>query len=319
VPLLVGIDEAGYGPTLGPLVVAASLWRTGPERLRADGWQLLRECVVRKATRGQWRLAVNDSKSVFDRKRGLHTLERAVLAFARCAGLDCSRLDRLLDGLGARVGDDCPLGWYRELECQLPLEAASGRVEAVAGRLERTMRSARMVCQRLRAELLTEDRFNRRIAQTRNKAAVLAELVLRLIDRAGRAAGEQTLVVRVDRLGGRTDYARLLRQAFEDRELTELELCAQYSRYRLSGAGGDWFIEFAVDADRQHLPVALASMTAKYVREALMQRFNRWWARRVDGVRPTAGYYTDAQRFLEDVESHIEPAGLKREWFVRAR
>ena len=56
-PLVVGIDEAGYGPTLGPLVVGATLWRVQPRCLKTDFWKLLHECVARRLRRSADRKA----------------------------------------------------------------------------------------------------------------------------------------------------------------------------------------------------------------------------------------------------------------------
>ena len=35
---LVGMDEAGYGPNLGPLVVAATVWDIPGDPAEFDGW-----------------------------------------------------------------------------------------------------------------------------------------------------------------------------------------------------------------------------------------------------------------------------------------
>jgi hypothetical protein len=105
VPLVAGIDEAGYGPTLGPLVVGATLWNIPPNLTSADHWDLLRDCVRRSVRRGDWRLAVNDSKAVYNRKRGISTLERSVLAFASAAGVDLTTFDTLLAGVGTGLHD----------------------------------------------------------------------------------------------------------------------------------------------------------------------------------------------------------------------
>jgi hypothetical protein len=45
------------------------------------------------------------------------------------------------------------------------------------------------------------------------------------------------------------------------------------------------------------LPTALASMTAKYLRELSMRAFNEFWCSRIPNLRPTAGYPKDAHRF----------------------
>ncbi len=61
-------------------------------------------------------------------------------------------------------------------------------------------------------------------------------------------------------------------------------------------------IQFRPKAEEAHLPVALASMTAKLVRELTMGRFNRYWCSRMPELKPTAGYVQDARRWLVDVE-----------------
>jgi hypothetical protein len=338
VPLIVGIDEAGYGPLLGPLVVGATLWRVEPRAVRADFWGLLGDCVARpsrqsdgreasdsaaragRRVHGGSRLVVGDSKAVFNRQSGLHTLERAVLAFANVAGLTCETLGDLLKALGveAALGDG-GIPWYGDLGQRLPVDPARSKSELAAARLAAGLASAGVGRCGLMVQIVGEDRFNRRVAATRNKAAVLVEQVLHLLQRAGQQAGDSDLYVRVDRLGGRNDYRQLLLAAFPERHLHVLDVSAQRSRYRLASARNDWTVEFAVNADRQHLPVALASMLAKYVRELLMERFNAYWRGWLPELRPTAGYYADARRFLEDIRPVVARAGIPAERFVRSR
>lgn len=318
-PLVAGIDEAGYGPTLGPLVVGATFWNVPPELVQADYWRLLRDCVRRAARGGQWRLAVNDSKAIYNRKKGLSTLERPVLAFASAAGLKCATLSTLLAQLGMPANAQNDLPWYRDLGLPLPTDPTRSKFDAVALRLKRAMADVGVVCCGLRAAVVTERRFNQRVAGTRNKGAVLLEQVLRLIQTAGQQAGEQNLIVRVDRIGGRSNYRPLLAAAFPERHLHVLAVSDTCSRYRLASRTNDWLIEFAVAADEHHLPVALASMLAKYVREVLMERFNAYWRQQLPTLRATAGYYTDARRFLAEIEPVLATAGVPPEHFVRSR
>src|SRR3954464_7575619 len=74
---VVGIDEAGYGPNLGPLVQAAvALYLPDDD---PAGWETLRPVVRRCGEKNDKRLLIDDSKKVYTRG-GLAALERAVQA-----------------------------------------------------------------------------------------------------------------------------------------------------------------------------------------------------------------------------------------------
>ena len=47
-PYLIGTDEAGYGPNLGPLVISATAWQV-PENVRAEDFYHLLENTVAPA------------------------------------------------------------------------------------------------------------------------------------------------------------------------------------------------------------------------------------------------------------------------------
>ena len=59
------------------------------------------------------------------------------------------------------------------------------------------------------------------------------------------------------------------------------------------------------------MTVAVASMVSKYVREVCMVQFNRWWAQRVPGIKPTAGYPVDAGRFMEAIRAKLKELGME--------
>jgi hypothetical protein len=91
------------------------------------------------------------------------------------------------------------------------------------------------------------------------------------------------------------------------------------SEYALSRDGRRVRIRFEVRADSLYLPVALASMLSKYMRELHMEMLNDFWRGRVPDLQPTAGYYEDGLRFLADIEPARAEAGIPMEQLVRCR
>src|SRR5690348_9680141 len=79
-PWIIGIDEAGYGPNLGPFVMTSVACRVPDKWARADLWHVLRRAVRRQSSAADGRLLVEDSKVVYSTTRGLHDLETGVLA-----------------------------------------------------------------------------------------------------------------------------------------------------------------------------------------------------------------------------------------------
>ena len=67
------------------------------------------------------------------------------------------------------------------------------------------------------------------------------------------------------------------------------------------------------------LATALASMTAKYLRELHMIQFNAYFQARVPGLKPTAGYGLDAWRFLDDIAAARAADGLAGPTLLRTR
>ena len=84
--------------------------------------------------------------------------------------------------------------------------------------------------------------------------------------------------------------------------------------------GTHWVnITFVEKAEAQCLPVAVASMLSKYLREGLMRRFNGYWTSHLPELVPTAGYYGDGSRFLRDIEQKRRELGVQDDRLVRCR
>ena len=115
------------------------------------------------------------------------------------------------------------------------------------------------------------------------------------------------MLVWCDRHGGRRRYAGLVARHFGATLVHTLEENAARSSYEVPAAA--LRVEFSVGGEAR-APVALASMTAKFVRELAMRAFNTHWAARCPGLEPTAGYPVDAARWRREAAAVVEREGI---------
>ncbi len=133
---------------------------------------------------------------------------------------------------------------------------------------------------------------------------------------AGLPAGR--VLALCDKHGGRNRYAPLLQTQFPD-PLVEIHgEAAERSVYRWGPPDARIEVRFCARGEA-FLPTALASMTAKYVRELSMLAFNQYWCARIPELRPTAGYPTDARRFDREVAAVRATLGIDERSYWRSR
>jgi hypothetical protein len=310
--LIAGIDEAGYGPRLGPLCVGMTLLRL---RDWSEGepapclWKLLKAGVCRKASDTRRRVPIADSKQLklandCEKHHPLVHLERGVLAFLRALDRSADTDAELFECLGATL-EDRP--WYAGACTQLPVGQSAGAIAIAASRVAAALEGAGVEVLEMRCITVGEAAVNRAIEQQGSKAEATAGAVgehLRRVWSRGLAEGEHLRIV-CDQLGGRTMYEAMLARELPGCGVVALSESGERSRYRVTGAGRGCVVQFMPEAETAHLPVALASMVAKLVRELSMLRFNRYWCGRMPELKPTAGYYGDAGRWLRDAAGVI--------------
>ncbi|HYO09281.1 MAG TPA: hypothetical protein VER17_09935 [Tepidisphaeraceae bacterium] len=321
--ILAGIDEAGYGPLLGPLVVGCCAFEIDDADPLAEelpcAWKRLKKLVSRNRTKGNKKLHVNDSKIVY--QTGLKELERAILALIATRVETCEGLEHLLSLTAAHAVDDVrQYAWYQPYDGErFPLEQDFLPVRLFANALRAEMDKCGCRCVHLGARVVTERKLNDLLSATHNKGSALFSTSAIHLDHLLRTYGEQGLVIFCDRQGGRSHYGQLLRLMFDEWSLEITSETEARAEYRLHRGGHVARVLFCEKAEAQCLPVAVASMLSKYLREALMTRFNAFWKQHLPELTPTAGYYQDGTRFLGDIALKRAELGIADEQLIRAR
>jgi len=293
--LLIGMDEAGLGPNLGPYVVTATVWETPDSPERTNLWDIAADAVTDAPAKHDDRLHIADSKAVFQPGKGLAALERGVLAACRMLENWSCQTDRemreQLLPVTQRPADFAPC--YSPDDLMLPIAADGDEIASKSGRWKSSLQRSGARLLGIRAAIVEPQRFNLLMDEYQNKARALSLLSLQLLQQVLAEAGpELPAIVFCDKHGGRDRYDQLLSEVFTGEFVFRVHESSVLSVYRL----GNLEVRFLPRAEA-HLPVALASMVSKYVRELAMLRFNQFWLAHVPGLKPTQGYPVDARRF----------------------
>jgi hypothetical protein len=363
--ILIGMDEAGYGPHLGPLVVAATAWEVADEHWGAapragrqqtkshstsansdtcvatkpriakkkkvtadavDLYSLLRNVVAKTAN--ERRVPIADSKILYHPGNGLRHLERGLHAVLLSMQQTLSNWSSIVDYCGAdpEVHHRAAC-WPTGFDCSLPVDAAVEELSRLADRFSRACQAAGARPLFIRARLICPAQFNELIDHYGNKAAALSHVTVGLLREVmdgvalcptpERRALTPTYVV-CDKHGGRNFYTSLLQHHFSEHWIAPVFESHLESHYEWGEPERSTRVVFRVNGET-FLPTALASMTAKYLRELAMRAFNEFWRAHVAELRPTAGYYRDAWRFKKDIAAKQHELAIDDHYIWRNR
>ena len=319
-PYLIGTDEAGYGPRLGPLLISLSLWRVEQPPQEVDLFTALADTVCATGTKpGDNRLKIDDSKKLYQSGGSVRGLERPVLSALQALH---RTVETWRDAWHLLVGQTPTalkeLPWYCDYDESLPIDTEKDDVAHLATQWKEQWRATQCELLELRSIPLFPAELNKEIDALDSKAETLTRATLRLIaDVLEKRPAEETLIV-CDKHGGRNHYLPALQRQFPENLVRVLTESRSQSRYRFDAAHQSAEICFRRQGE-SFLPTALASLASKYLRELAMRAFNRYWAGRVGNLKPTAGYPADAVRFRQTIEPLCGKSGLPLHAWWRIR
>jgi len=301
---VLGIDENGLGPKLGMFCVTASLF----------------ECVSyepalfwEKASDG----LVDDSKKVMASGR-TEKGRRIAAAYLGLLGAVPKTDAEFIDIVNFRKDgpqkDDCPS--CGRIMCRAGDSAfcPDGSLPPTAN-LSSSMRASGIKFAGAGSFFCCPEEFNRSIDRFGSKMRLEFSILEMFFKKYGALPGKGGTLFICGKLGGTKRYAGYFEHLKKYKILRSAE--GRDSFYELDGLGR---IEFVKDADALHLPVALASVFGKLVREIFMESLNDYFSGLRKGLPRVSGYNDPLTgEFIERTALLRKEQGVPLDCFLRKR
>jgi ribonuclease HIII len=316
-PFIAGIDEAGYSPKLGPLVISLSLFQTQSDAVNPDFWAHLGKSVSKTVKDSRARVIVADSKKVYRKTTDLKHLEKTVFSFTYLSGQsNHNSLRQLLQALNHNP-DCAEHPWYRPEEMTLPLHIFKNTAAKHADLLKEELTRNGIEYHGATVRPVLEGEFNRTLKRTRNKATLLWEVVAKLMAQAIDRAGDEDITIYSDKLGSRNNYTQLLEDVLPQAEILSAKNGKELSSYTFKHNTRKVEIYFIENGEDAAFPIALSSLFSKYIRELFLIQLNQFFCNCLKDLRPTRGYHKDASRFLRETQNFRKDENIPDSILIR--
>lgn len=326
-PYLIGTDEAGYGPNLGPLVISATVWEV-PKKCDEVKLEALiagaiargiESCADDQGAPASAMLVIADSKILYKPAIGLRLLEQHFLA---ALSLWRRRPEKWLDCWQLLAPEACEgiacAPWFDGFDESLPWEADADEIDRLTEAASAALAAAGVKLAGIRARVIFPDEFNDLVDRHGSKGEALSNETLGLLAAVVEGIDGGPIRVVCDKHGGRNRYGRHLQQRFPDTLIEIYGESREQSVYRFGPRARRVEVCFRARGEAI-LATALASMCSKYLRELAMRPFNHFWCRQVPELRPTAGYPGDSRRFKDAIATAQAGLGIEDRTLWRER
>jgi ribonuclease HII len=276
---VIGVDEAGLGPMLGPLsVVQVAVSTNNPDGLAA--------AFLEAST------SVNESKKVHisGDMAPVETVALGGITLLNGGKGTPANAAQLFEMMGETAADRQAFPWMAGAEqVKLPLtipEVPKWNIKGVdpIG---------------FSGVIVHPPTLNSAKRNGINKANLELDYIGKLISTLPK--GYKEFQVNIDRLGGRKYYAEHLQQFWPEATVSILEESPKTSSYTCHSNDRQIFVRFMVTGEDTSPLIALASCMAKYTREVHMHLFNQYWCGKFPTLKPTDGYYRDGKRWVYSI------------------
>ncbi len=187
--IVIGVDEAGYGPNIGPLLIAGSVWRVPAEMSESDMCEALKPTFACKAWSANCNhVPLGDSKQLYTPGSGLRSLEAGLLSTLACIQSEdaasasfCKKPCETTTNSGAFnnflnqfvSANECDwrqTNWYQDTELDCPASIDTDEVVRLKSLGQAHLLRCDIELLAVRAMVVSENRFNELVVRLGSKA-----------------------------------------------------------------------------------------------------------------------------------------------------
>lgn len=286
---VLGIDENGYGPILGPLVITGCLIKTEEKK------------------------NISDSKRIFRGSKGRNIGEEIVAShFSHIYQGKIERMGNFLEEI--LIERECFLNQRRDFcspdNYSFPLfndELADFKIEPLEELID------------VKSIVVCPHQFNKLLKLKKKKNLVNLFLFSKVVSYFLEKYKDQPLQIICDNIGNMKDY-HYFQNFLQDLKLFRLKEDKNSSQYLIIYEDKKYELRFEKRADENFNSVALASIFGKYLREIYMMKINDYFSKKIPSLPYSSGYHNRrTYEFISKTSPIIVDSDIPKTCFIREK